>query len=121
MSSLDEFWHRKYGEDENGRVVRVATAEEVCQDGSATDTHLPSPSYWPLILAAGLPFVGFGLIYTLWFCVPGGILVFMAIYGWIFEPVDDPDGPHGHHDDGDNHDEPSDEVSDEIAEEAPVG
>ncbi|MDG1465551.1 MAG: cytochrome c oxidase subunit 4, partial [Acidimicrobiales bacterium] len=80
-----------------------------------------SPSYWPLILAAGLPFVGFGLIYTLWFCVLGGILIFMGIYGWIFEPVDDPDGPHGHHDDGDVHDEPSDEVSTETAEEAPVG
>jgi len=74
-----------------------------------------------VILAAGLPFVAFGLIYTLWFCVLGGILIFMGIYGWIFEPVDDPDGPHGHHDDGDDHDEPSDEVSTETAEEAPVG
>ena len=27
----------------------------------------------------------------------------MAIYGWIFEPVDDPDGPHGHHDEDGDH------------------
>jgi hypothetical protein len=42
----------------------------------------------------------------------------MAIYGWIFEPVDDPDGPHGHghHDDG-----AADEATAETAEEAPVG
>ncbi|MCH2422837.1 MAG: cytochrome c oxidase subunit I [Acidimicrobiales bacterium] len=127
IDSLDEFWHRKYGEDEDGRVVRVATAEEVCQDGSATDIHLPSPSYWPVVLAAGLPFIGFGLMYTLWFCVLGGALVLMGIYGWIFEPVDDPDGPHGH---GHHADEPTEDgppedgVDDEpldTAEEAPVG
>ena len=127
IDSLDEFWHRKYGEDEDGRVVRVATAEEVCQDGSATDIHLPSPSYWPVVLAAGLPFIGFGLMYTLWFCVLGGALVLMGIYGWIFEPVDDPDGPHGH---GHHADEPTEDVPPEdsvddepleTAEEAPVG
>ncbi|MEE3352808.1 MAG: cytochrome c oxidase subunit 4, partial [Actinomycetota bacterium] len=122
VDALDEFWHRKYGQDEAGRVVRVATAEEVCQDGSATDTHLPSPSYWPIVLAAGLPFVAFGLMYSLWFCVPGGALVLMAIYGWIFEPTDDPDGPHGHghHDDHDD-DGAADEAATEDAEEAPVG
>jgi cytochrome c oxidase subunit 1 len=74
-----------------------------------------------------MPFIGFGLIYSLWFCVPGAILILMAIYGWIFEPVDDPDGPHGHghHDDGDDHDgvadEESDEATTETAQEAPVG
>ncbi len=103
----------------------MASAEEVCQDGSATDTHLPSPSYWPVVLAAGLPFVGLGLIYTLWLCVPGAVLILMAIYGWSFEPVDDPDGPHGHHHDHGG-DEPVDGGSgatpaEETAEEAPVG
>ncbi|MBC8483905.1 MAG: cytochrome c oxidase subunit 4, partial [Actinobacteria bacterium] len=107
-----------------GRVVRVATAEEVCRDGSATDTHLPSPSYWPFVMAAGFPFVGFGLIYTLWICIPGALLILMAIYGWVFEPTDDPDGPHGHHaDDPSDHDEAeaSSEAAGETAEEAPVG
>ena len=26
--------------------------------------HLPSPSYWPLVVAAGLPIIGFGLIFS---------------------------------------------------------
>ena len=126
VEALDEFWHRKYGEDENGQVVRVASAEEVCQDGSATDTHLPSPSYWPVVLATGLPFVGLGLMYTLWLCVPGAVLILMAIYGWSFEPVDDPDGPHGHHNDHGSDEPVDDEASgatpaEETAEEAPVG
>ena len=110
VESLDEFWHRKYGTDENGRIVRVATAEEVCQKGDATDVHLPSPSYWPVVLAAGFPLIGYGIMYNLWLCAAGGILVVMSIYAWVFEPPDDPDGAHGH--EADSAAEP---------EEAPVG
>ncbi len=47
VTQLDEFWHRKYGEDESGRTVRIAETEDVAQKGDATDVHLPSPSYWP--------------------------------------------------------------------------
>ena len=69
---LDDFWHRKYGENEDGKLVRIAATEDVVQDGSNTDVHLPSPSYWPLVLAAGLPFLAWGLIFNLWLCVLGG-------------------------------------------------
>ncbi len=110
VSSLDEFWHRKWTTDEDGRVVRKATATEVCQAGDAEGVHLPSPSYWPIVLAAGLPLIGLGLIYNLWICVPGTLLVLVSTYAWVFEPPDDPDGPFGHghgHDEGDDgsHDE----------------
>ncbi len=110
VSSLDEFWHRKWTTDEDGRVVRKATAAEVCQAGDAEGVHLPSPSYWPIVLAAGLPLIGLGLIYNLWICVPGTLLVLVSTYAWVFEPPDDPDGPFGHghgHDEGDDgsHDE----------------
>ena len=86
----DEFWHRKWGKDETGRVVRRATAEEVAHDGSNTNVHLPSPSYWPIVAALGLPIIGYGLIYNLWLCVVGGLFVLGGLYGWVFEPVDDP-------------------------------
>ncbi len=115
VESLDEFWHRKYGTDEDGRVVRVASAEEVCEDGSAVGVHLPSPSFWPIVFASGLPFIALGLIFNLWLTVPGGLLVVMAIYAWIFEPVDDPDAAHGDHDD-----HGGDEAAADTIEEAPV-
>ena len=70
-TELDEFWHRKYGEDEDGRLVRIAATEDVVQKGDATDVHLPSPSYWPIVLAVGLPIIGYGLIFNLWFAVAG--------------------------------------------------
>ena len=103
VSSLDEFWHRKWTTDEDGKVVRRATAAEVCHTGDAVGVHLPSPSYWPVVLAAGLPLIGFGLLYNLWICVPGTLMVLGSIYAWVFEPPDDPDGPfgegHGHGED----------------------
>src|SRR4051794_34025867 len=86
VRTLDDFWHRKYGENEAGKLVRIAATEDVIQDGSNTDVHLPSPSYWPLVLAAGLPFIAWGLIFNLWLCVLGGAMVIAALYGWVMEP-----------------------------------
>src|SRR6478752_3104776 len=91
---LDEFWHRKYGEDERGRVVRIAATEDVVQKGTRTDVHLPSPSYWPIVLAFGLPLLGYGLIYNLWICLFGALFVVGGIYGWVMEPSSEPDPGH---------------------------
>ncbi|MCB9374174.1 MAG: cytochrome c oxidase subunit I [Microthrixaceae bacterium] len=125
VTSRDEFWTRKYGEDENGKVVRLHSADEVCQKPGATGIHLPSPSYWPIVLSAGLPFIGYGLIYSLWWAALGGVLVIAGIYGWALEPADDDENPHGH-DDHDDHDPSGDDAvaADEpvdVPEEAPVG
>ncbi len=100
IEDLDDFWHRKWGEDEDGNIVRIATAEEVAQDGSRTDVHLPSPSYYPIMLSFGLPIIGYGLIFSLWLCVLGGAIVLGAIFGWIMEPADDPEAAHDHDDHG---------------------
>ncbi|GJM36754.1 MAG: cytochrome c oxidase subunit 1 [Acidimicrobiales bacterium] len=119
IESDDEWWHRKYGYDENHNVVRVATVEEVAQDGSATGVHLPAPSFWPLVLAAGLPLIGYGLIFNLWLCVLGGLLTGLGMYAWALEPVDDPDADHDHgHDD--HHDDDDDDTEGAEAEMADV-
>jgi cytochrome c oxidase subunit I len=86
-------------------VVRVATGAEVAQKGDATDVHLPSPSYWPLVTAAGLPIIAYGLIFNLGLAALGALIVVIGGFGWGYEPADDPEahhGPHGHdgHDDG---------------------
>ncbi len=126
VTSQDEFWHRKWGQDEEGRIVRIAATEDVAHDGSNTDVHLPSPSYWPIFAASGLPLIGYGLIFNLWFAVVGGALLLGGVYGWVFEPPDDPDAAHGHdgdhgadHGDGDGA-EPADAVGDEPADDEPL-
>ena len=118
----DEFWHRKWGKDETGRVVRRATAEEVAHDGSNTNVHLPSPSYWPIVAALGLPIIGYGLIYNLWLCVVGGLFVLGGLYGWVFEPVDDPnaDGHHDHEAHGTSEETGAEEVDENSSEEVSV-
>ena len=106
VTSLDDFWHRKYTEDDDGTIRRVATGEELAQPGNGEGVHLPAPSYWPFVLSAALPIVGYGLIYNLWLCIPGGLLVIASLFGWALEPADDLDlddghghgGGHGDHD-----------------------
>jgi cytochrome c oxidase subunit 1 len=103
IHAQDDFWHRKYGEDERGRAVRIAATEDVVQKGDAKGVHLPSPSFYPLILAAGLPIIGYGVIFNRLIAIPGVVLFLFGIYGWAFEPATEPGdhgGDHGHHDDG---------------------
>ncbi len=78
VEEFDEFWHRKYGHDEEGRTVRIAKTEDVVQKPGATGIHLPSPSYWPLVLACGLPLVGYGLIFNLWWALPGALVLIVG-------------------------------------------
>jgi cytochrome c oxidase subunit 1 len=129
VESLDDFWHKKYTTDENHQLVKIADGNEIAQKGDRGDeVHLPSPSYWPIVLAAGLPIFAFGIIYTLWLTVIGAIVVLAAIYGWATEPPTDPDAAHGHGhgEHGDGHggegdgDGPAAAITAE-AEEAPVG
>ncbi|HAI63269.1 MAG TPA: cytochrome c oxidase subunit I [Acidimicrobiaceae bacterium] len=107
VESQDDWWFRKYNIEDDGSVVRVSSAEDAAQKGDAVGVHLPSPSFWPLVLAIGLPLIGYGVIFNLWLCVVGGLLTGGAIYAWVLEPVDDPDADgHGHddHHDGDDPD-----------------
>ena len=107
VESQDDWWFRKYNIEDDGSVVRISSAEDAAEKGDAVGVHLPSPSFWPLVLAIGLPLIGYGVIFNLWLCVVGGLLTGGAIYAWVLEPVDDPDADgHGHddHHDGDDPD-----------------
>jgi cytochrome c oxidase subunit 1 len=104
IHSQDEFWHRKYGEDAEGRAVRIKATEDVVQKGDAKGVHLPAPSYFPFLIGVALPIIGYGLIFNLWLTIPGAVLLLFAVFGWAYEPVDNEDVPHdGHHgDEGDS-------------------
>src|SRR5690606_26488143 len=85
---------------ENGVLRQVAEPEDIAMKGDGTGVHLPSPSYWPLVLALGLPFIGYGLIFHLSIAAIGGIPLGAGVVGWVLEPSDDPDlPPHDHGDD----------------------
>ncbi len=96
VHSLDELWHRKYAETRGGRVVPVpaggagdeheAVADESADHGAGHAIHMPSPSYWPVVAALGLPIIAYGLIFNMWLVGLGVVVVLVGFYGWILEP-----------------------------------
>ena len=93
VHALDDFWHRKYVEDEELRPVPVAAggsqeAGEASHESEGQHgIHMPSPSYWPIIAALGLPIVAFGFIYDVALVAVGAVILLVGIYGWAFEPA----------------------------------
>jgi cytochrome c oxidase subunit 1 len=121
--SRDELWHRKYAEDEHGRPVPRAVPEgapaleparlemsgngegETLEVGEEPEVehepdahelhiHMPSPSYYPLLVALGIPIICYGLMYKAWYVsVIGALITLASVYGWVLEPATEPDEP----------------------------
>jgi len=94
VHALDDLWHRKYVETEGGAVVPVPAGgaepgEHVVahEDRPGHGIHLPGQSYYPFIAAAGLPLIGYGVIFHLWLAVPGILIVLTGLFGWAIEPA----------------------------------
>jgi cytochrome c oxidase subunit 1 len=96
VTHQDDFWHMKYTEDESGRLVRVAPSSRFIQRRATAEDHIhmPSPSYWPLVAAFGLPIIAYGLIYKIYAVSGVGVLVLLSgIYAWASEPSTEPPDP----------------------------
>jgi cytochrome c oxidase subunit 1 len=121
VHSRDEWWHRKYTEDDQGHLVRLPKGGAIAVDerpvggedeggdgGSGDDhgagdahagdghgghgIHMPSPSYFPFIVAAALPILGHAAVFkNLWLLIPGVPLLLFGIYGWGIEPSTEPE------------------------------
>jgi cytochrome c oxidase subunit 1 len=92
VGHLDEFFHRKYedrGEGDHHDFHQVATAEQIMAEQEANadaDIHLPSPSYWPILLAISLPVMAYGVIYSLYLVPVGAAIALASMFGWSLEP-----------------------------------
>jgi cytochrome c oxidase subunit 1 len=87
----DQFWHEKYQETEEGEPIPVvaggANGDEGEEEEEAHGIHLPSPSYFPLIAAAGLPVFATGLIYDPALVAVGAAVTVVGLFGWAIEPA----------------------------------
>ena len=96
VHSLDEFWHRKYVEDEKtGKLVPVQAGAQEQGHGShggGHGIHLPSPSYWPLVASFGLPIMAYGVLYSWWIVGLGSAVLLVGLFGWALEPSVAPAG-----------------------------
>ena len=92
VHALDEFFHRKYedvGEDGQHDYKQVRTGEQVIEMEEANaeaHIHLPSPSYWPIILAFGILVISYGVIYSTLLLAAGAAIAVLALFGWALEP-----------------------------------
>ncbi len=113
ISKLDHFWHLKYDQDDEGRAVRKDDADEMIAElehvglNPPEPIHLPNPSYFPLLMAAGFPLMFYGVIYhtTVWgkaLIAIGAVISLASVIGWAIEPVEEP------------HDEPGEEKAEEV-------
>ncbi len=123
VTRLDDFWHLKYSEDEEGRPVRRPEADEIIAkleyDGlnPKSPIHLPAPSYFPILVALGVPVTFYGVIYhtTAWgkaLIVIGVLIMLVSLIGWGIEPLEEP--LEHHEDDVHAHDEPGEEPDPEL-------
>jgi cytochrome c oxidase subunit 1 len=104
VEARDDWWHRKYTEDAEGRLVRLPAGGAV-EESDTTDTtvatvaateqghgiHMPSPSFYPLVVAAGLPFLGYAAVFlNPWLAIPGLALMLFGVFAWSLEPGTEP-------------------------------
>jgi cytochrome c oxidase subunit 1 len=92
VTHRDEFWHRKYTEDADGRLVKLAQgAADTTETPSHSHIHMPSPSYWPFVFALGLPFLGYGFVFKNWWILAAAVVWLMfGMTGWATEPSTEP-------------------------------
>ena len=89
VHARDAFWHRKYVEDAEGRAIPVpagASDEAPAAHGDGHGIHMPSPSYFPIIVGIALPLMMAGIIFTLAISVVGLLLFVLGIWGMALEP-----------------------------------
>jgi cytochrome c oxidase subunit I len=95
VTHRDDFWHRKYTEDEDGRLVKLpagAADTTAHESESHGHIHMPSPSYWPFLFALGLPFLGYGFVFKNWWILAAAVVWLMfGMTGWATEPSTEPE------------------------------
>ena len=88
VHALDEFWHRKYAEDKEGRLVRVPAGASDHPSEDHGGGAGPPPE--PVVLAdrRGRGPARDGLRRDLWWWLVGlgAIIVLSALMGWAMEP-----------------------------------
>jgi len=92
VHALDDYWHRKYVEDErSGRLVPAQAGGAIAREDTQAVAgghaiHLPSPSYWPFVASLGMPLLGYGVLYSWWLVGLGVVVTLVGLFGWAMEP-----------------------------------
>jgi cytochrome c oxidase subunit I len=87
VTHRDDWWHRKYVETPAGRPAPViAGAANGDEEEEDLHIHMPSPSYFPIVAAFGIPIMAYGIIYFWPATVVGALISLWGFFGWVLEP-----------------------------------
>ncbi|MBS1252157.1 MAG: hypothetical protein MAG451_01194 [Anaerolineales bacterium] len=56
-------------------------------DNDRLEIHLPSPSWWPLVLTIGITLFVLGIVFSFYLAGLGLIVFLIALVGWLREPT----------------------------------
>ena len=82
VEGRDQYWIVKQRAKDNGQP-RVPA--EALVDPSTI--HMPSPSYWPIWIAAGVALIAGGILTHYALSFVGGVIVLLGVIGWANEPT----------------------------------
>ncbi len=87
--------------DRSGKKMPTSLMARLERDGTEPPEpiHLPASSYFPLVMAAGLPLIAYGIVYhTLPWGIPliviGAVVTMAGAFGWAVEPAEEEEEPH---------------------------
>ena len=89
VEGKDAYWTTKRRAEAEGHPI---TAGEAHVDPATI--HMPSPSYWPVIIAAWITLIATGLLTHYALSFVGGIITLMGTIGWTNEPAAAPQPHH---------------------------
>ena len=82
IEGRDQYWITKQRAEEAGTPIRGPEAPV-----DPRSIHMPSPSYWPIITAAGVALIGGGILVHYGLSFAGGLITMIGIIGWSNEPA----------------------------------
>lgn len=91
VHGIDPFW------DQKRNHVPTVPVGGGSDESEGHSIHLPQPSYWPISASIGILIASYGLLYSttsivgLAVGIIGTAITVVAVYGWSFEPVNDPE------------------------------
>ncbi len=89
VEGRDPYWLQKHPESIHGAQLQHASAPAK-PDEHPEHIHMPSPSYWPIVVAFGLALAASGFIFNHALIAIGVVITFFGIYRWSFEPASEP-------------------------------
>jgi cytochrome c oxidase subunit I len=100
IQSRDDFWYHKYTEDDEGMLVALpsggsdtpAVTRAAAEAAPTHKIHMPSPSYYPFVVAFGLIPLSYAAVFHSfsWAFVllaVGALVLAFGVYAWAIEPA----------------------------------